>query len=70
VSKAALKIVDPASKAGILTLVSSHGDLLSPEKLQELTVKRIVVRITALQTLISAEAPPAEIERGAVREPA
>jgi 3-hydroxy-9,10-secoandrosta-1,3,5(10)-triene-9,17-dione monooxygenase len=68
VSKAALKIVDPVSGPEILTPKSSHSDWLSPDELKELTVEKIVARVTALQPLITAKARQAEIEREADHE--
>ena len=64
-SKVALKNASPASGPDILIPKSSHSDWLSPEELKELTVEKIVARVTALQPLISAKAQQAEIEREA-----
>jgi 3-hydroxy-9,10-secoandrosta-1,3,5(10)-triene-9,17-dione monooxygenase len=68
VSKAAFKNVNPASGPEILIPKSSHSDWLSPDELKELTVEKIVARVTALQPLISAKARQSEIEREADHE--
>ena len=67
-SKTAFEIVAPASGPEILIPKSSHNDWLSPEELKELTVEKIVARVTALQPLMSAKARQAEIEREANHE--
>ena len=67
-SKAALKNVNPASGPEILIPKSSHRDWLSPDELKELTVEKIVARVTALQPLISTKARQSEIEREADHE--
>ena len=67
-SKAALKDARLASGPEILIPKSSHSDWLSPDELKELTVEKIVARVTALQPLIAAKAQQAEIEREADHE--
>ena len=67
-SKAAHKIVVPASGPEILIPKSSHSDWLGPEEMKELTMERIAAQVTALQPLISAKARQSEIERDALAE--